>query len=251
MKKWPEVIEAIDRAIQLEPEPKEGWYTLKLAANYELEDFPAAAATLEVMVRHWPDKKMYWTMLSNIWFKLQQDEKALSVIALAHRKKLLDKQVDYLYLANLYQLAEVPFKAAAVLEEGVNAGIVESNEKHWTFIADSWYSAEELERALAAYEKAGRASATGELDLRRGYILIDMERWAEARDALRLALSKGGLNERKTGEAHLMVGMSEFNLGNWDRASAAWGRASRYERSKKSAEQWMNLLREERARKAS
>jgi hypothetical protein len=48
-----------------------------------------------------------------------------------------------------------------------------------------------------------------------------------------------------------MVGMSEFNLGNWDQASAAWGRASRYERSKNAAQQWMNHLREERARKAS
>jgi tetratricopeptide (TPR) repeat protein len=251
LKEWPKVIESIDKAIAMAEEPKESWYTLKLASNYELEDFPAAAETLEVMIKLWPDKKMYWTQLSNVWFKLQQDEKALSVIALAHRKQLLDKQADYLYLSNLYSLREVPFKAAEVIQEGLEAGIIEATAKHWTYTADAWYAAEEMERALAAYEKAGQLSEDGEIDLRRGYILIDLERWAEARDALRLALSKGGLNDRKTGEAHLMVGMSEFNLGNWDRASAAWGRASRYERSRKSAQQWMNLLREERARKAS
>ena len=95
------------------------------------------------------------------------------------------------------------------------------------------------------------AALDGEIDLRRGYILVDMERWEEAKEALTKAIDKGGFNDRKTGEAHLMVGMSEFNMGNYDAASAAWGRASRFEKTKKSAQQWMNHLREERARKAS
>jgi len=251
LKEWTKVIESIDTAIAMAEEPKESWYTLKLASHYEMDDYPAAARTLETIVSLWPNKKTYWTQLSNVWFKLQEDQKALSVIALAHRKDLLDKQADYLYLSNLYSLLEVPYKAAEVLEEGLQAGIIEGTEKHWTYAADAWYASEELERALVAYENAGKLSDKGEIDLRRGYILIDLERWEDARAALKQALEKGGLDERKTGEAHLMVGMSEFNLGNWDQASAAWGRASRYERSKKSAEQWMNLLREERARKAS
>lgn len=248
---WPEVIKAIDTAIGLEEQPKENWYSLKLAANYEMDDYPAAAQTLKEMITHWPHKKAYWMQLSNMYLKLKQDAEALSVAALAHRKNLLDSESDYLYLSNLYSFQEVPFKSAQILQEGLEKGIVEATEKHWTRTGEAWYAAEELEKALAAYEKAGRHADDGEIDLRRGYILVDLERWEAAREALRLALEKGGLNERKTGEAHLLIGMSEFNLGNWDRASASWGRASRYEQVRKSAEQWMNHLREERARKAS
>lgn len=245
---WANVIPSVDRAIAMEEKPNESWYLLKLASHFELDQKPQARDTLKIMIKHWPNKKLYWVQLSNVYFQLKNDDEALATMALAHRKGLLDKQTDYLYLSNMYSLQEVPFKAAEVLQDGVEKGVVESNEKHWTMISDAWYAAEEMERALAGYEKAGKLADDGDIDLRRGYILIDMERWEDAREALKAAIAKGGISERAVGEAHLMVGMAEFSLGNWDDASAAWGRASRYERSKKAAEQWMNHLREERAR---
>jgi len=101
LKNWQKLIDAIDKAIAMDEEPRENWYQLKLAANFELEDFPAAADTLEVMIRRWPAKKLYWTQLSNVWFKLEQNDKALAVMALAYRNHLLDTQSDYLYLSNL------------------------------------------------------------------------------------------------------------------------------------------------------
>ena len=78
----------------------------------------------------------------------------------------------------------------------------------------------------------------------------DMERWDEASAAVNAALDKGGFSDRKTGDAYVLQGMSEFNLGNYNKASTAWGRASKYPRAKKSAEQWMNHMREERARRS-
>jgi tetratricopeptide (TPR) repeat protein len=248
---WRNVIPAVDTAIEMEEEPKEPWYQLKLASHFELDQKPEARDTLKIMVRHWPNKKQYWVQLSNVYFQLKNDDQALAAMALAHRKNLLDKQTDFLYLSNMYSLREVPFKAAAILEDGIEKGVVESSEKYWTMISDAWYAAEEMERALAGYEKAGQLAKDGKIDLRRGYILVDMERWEEARDALKSAISKGGISERAEGEAHLMVGMSEFNLGNFDEASAAWGRASRYgDQTRRAAEQWMNHLREERRRNA-
>jgi len=145
----------------------------------------------------------------------------------------------------------VPFKAANVLQKGIEDGYVESNRKHWTIVADSWYAAEEMEKALLAYEEAGKASDDGEIDLRRAYILVDMERWSEASVAIEAALEKGGFNDRKTGDAYVLQGMSEFNLGNYNKASTAWGRASQYPKAKKAAQQWMNHMREERSRKSS
>ena len=245
---FPKALEAIDKAIEMSDDPKEAWFTLKLAAHFELEQFPQAADTLEVMIELWPDKKTYWMQLSQTYFKLKQDEKALATAALAYRKGLLDKQADILYLSSMYSNHEVPYKAAQVLQKGIQDGVVEPKKQYWTSVADNWYAAEELERALDAYLKAGEASLDGNIDLRRGYILVDLERWEEARVALNAALDKGGLDERKTGEAHLLKGMAEFNLGNFDAARQAWTQASRYERSREPAQQWLNHLREEQAR---
>jgi len=249
-KDWKNVVPAIDTAISMSDEPKEAWYQLKLGAHFELEQFPKAAQTLEVLVQYWPDKKNYWIQLSQIYYKLKKEDEALSVLALAYRRDMLDKQTDIMYLSSMYSNKDVPFKAAKVLQKGMEDGIVESNKRHWTIVADSWFAAEEMENALAAYEKAGKASDDGEIDLRRAYILVDMERWDEAASAIKAALDKGGLSERKTGDAYVLQGMSEFNLENYNKASTAWGRASKYPKAKKSAQQWMNHMREERARKS-
>ena len=251
MPDYRQALAAIEQAIAMEPEPKEQWYQLKLAAHFELEQYPQAAETLEVMVAGWPEKKSYWIQLAQTYFKLKQDDKALAVTALAHRKNLLDKQAEIVFLSNLYANAEVPYKAAEVMEQAIKDGIVTPTENTWTAIADTWYAAEELENALAAYQKAGAAADDGDIDLRRGYILVDLERWPQAKEALDSALAKGGLDDRKMGEAYLLRGMAQFNLQQFDSASADWGRAGRYPRSKDAAQQWMNHLQEERRRRAS
>jgi tetratricopeptide (TPR) repeat protein len=248
---YPAVLEAIDAAIAMDVDPKEPWFQLKLAAHYELEQYPQAAQTLELLITKWPDKKVYWTQLAQIHYRLKQDERALAVLALAYRKGLLDKQSDITYLSSLYSNSNVHFKAAEVLEQGIRDGIVRPSKLHWTVVGDAWYAAEELERALTAYEEAGQLADDGLTDLRRGYILVDLERWSAALEALNRALEKGGLGERQSGEAYLLRGMSQFNLGDFDRASVDWGRAGRYENSREAARQWQNHLEEELRRRAS
>ena len=248
---YPETLKAIDTAISMGDDPKEQWYQLKLASHYEMEQYPQAADTLETIINRWPDKKVYWVQLSQIYYKLKQEEKALAVMALAYRRNMLDKQSDITYLSSLYSNVDVPYKAAEVLEKGINDGVVEPTQNYWTVAADSWYAAEELEKSLAAYEKAGKASVDGKIDLRRGYILVDLERWPDALTALNAALEKGGLSESKTGEVYLLRGMAQFSLGKFDSASSDWGKARRYDSTKDAAQQWMNHLREERQRKAS
>ncbi len=247
---YADTLKAIETAIDMDEDPREQWYQLKLASHYELEQYSQAAQTLELIITHWPQQKVYWTQLSQIYFNLKQDEKALAVIALAYRKGLLDTQGDITYLSSLYSNSGVPYKAALVLEKGIKDGVVASTRNHWTAVADSWYAAQEKEDSLVAYDNAGKASKDGRIDLRRGYILIDLERWPDALKALHDALGKGGLTERETGEAYLLRGMTQFKLGNFASASADWRKAGRYERSKEAARQWMNHLREVRQRKA-
>ena len=247
---YPAALEAIDTAIAMDEDPKESWYQVKLAAHFELQQFSQAAQTLELMIERWPEKKSYWMQLSQIYYKLNNEDRALAVIALAYRKGMLDKESDILYLSSLYSNSDVPYQAAEVLEKGIRDGLVKSTKSHWTMVAETWYNAEELEQSLAAFVEAGRVAPDGDIDLRRGFILVDLERWSEALAALNDAIEKGGLGDRRTAEAHLLRGMANFNLDRFDAASTDWGRASRYEGTRDAARQWMNHLREERLRRS-
>ena len=248
---FPSVLEAIDRAISLDDDPAESWYRLKLAAHYELEQYRVAAGTLETMISRWPDDRTYWLQLSRTWYRLQEDDRALAVLSLAYRGGLLETEGDYVFLSSLYSHSGIPFRAAQVLEDGIDRGVVVASERNWTLLADTWYRADEPERSLAAFEAAGGASLDGVIDLRRAFILVELERWPEALAALDRSLEKGGLDERQNGEAYLLRGMSRFHLSRLEAAGEDWIRAAGFEQTRESARQWINHLNETRRRAAS
>ncbi len=246
LENYPVALSAINKAIEMEDNPKENWYQMKLGIQFEIDDLPAAANTLETMLNFWPDKETYWKQLSSIYLNIKQENKALSVLALAYRNGMLDTSQEVLQLSSLYQLRSVPYQAAKVLEDGINDGVVESNKKYWEQTANAWYQARELEKALAAYEKAGQFSDDGSIDMRRAYILVDRQEWPDAKEALRRAIEKGGLKESETGNAYLLIGMAEMNLDRLDAADEAFNDASRYTATRNAARQWIEQVEQRR-----
>jgi tetratricopeptide (TPR) repeat protein len=235
-------LKAIDKAILLADNPEEQWFQIKLAALFELEQYPQAAETLISVIDRWPEIKMYWVQLSQVLFRLKKEDEALGIMALAFRKGILDSESDLVYLSSLYSHAGVPFRAAEVLEQGIRDGIVTDSEEQWSAVASHWYQAEELERSLSAYRQAGEKAGNGSIDLRRAYILVDLERWTEALSALNDAVTRGGLDDQKTGELYLLRGMAQFELEAFEKARADWMAALEYGRSREAAQQWINHL---------
>lgn len=246
-----EAIEAIDTAIAISDEPREQWYQLKLGMHFELDEYRQASDVLRILIRMSPEKKNYWVQLSSILTELEEERDARAVLALAHRKGLLDRQTEYLQLASLQQAHDAPRKAAEIMEDGLDKGVIEGTRQNWEMTAGAWYEARELEKALNAYEQAGALADDGKLDLQRAFILVDMERWDEASDALERALALGGLSETEIGNAWLLRGISAFNRGLYDEALEHFNEASNYGRVERAAGEWINQVREERSRQAS
>lgn len=243
MNNYRTAIDYIEKALSLSKKPKESWYQLLLAMHLELKNYETSAQVLERMIKLWPDKKQYWTQLSSIYLQLNRDEQALSVLELAHTKGLLDKQSEWKQLAQLYLFLEIPFKGAKVLDEGMERGHIERTKDNLELLGNAWYSARELDKAINAFEDAGRLAVNGKLDMRRAYLLVDKEEWSEAREALNAALEKGGIDD--TGNAYILLGMANYELGNEEAARQAFNRALQYDDSRKAASQWLRHLEEE------
>lgn len=251
LEEFREALRAIDRAIQLSDKPREDWYQLKLSMHFELGELPESAEVLHILIDMNPERKTYWVQLASIHLQMGQEREAMSVFALAHRKGLLDRQSEFLQLASLYQSQNFPRKSAEIIEDGISRGFVEPTKKHWEMAAGAWYDARELDKSLEAYERAGAHAADGKVDLQRTHILVNQERWREARESSQRALDKGGLSESERGNAYLLLGMAEVNLENYDSAIQAFNEAAKYGRLQRAAQEWINHVREERSRRAS
>lgn len=239
MEQFRETKKAIKQAIELTDKPKETWYQLLLAAHAELSEYREMADVLKILIKLSPNKKVYWKQLSSIMFNLKDDKSALAVLEMADRKGLLTEGSEYLQLFKLYSYNGVPLKAGITLQKALDSGKVEPKFKHWKQLGAAWYEAKELDKALLAYDKASAYAKDGEMDLTRGYLYLDQENWKKAAESIGSALKKGGLDDKKTGNAWLMLGMSNAYLNRFSQARKALQKAIKYKKTRNNAEQWL------------
>jgi len=248
LEEWREALTAIDRAILLADEPREQWFQLKSSMLIELAEYGDAIDVLKILIDMSPEKKIYWIQMSALYAQLGNDDQSRASLHVAFRKGLLDRSAEFVQLASLLQAHDSPRQAAEVMEHGLAAGFIDDNRRNWEMTGGAWFQARELDKALVAYQKAGAHGEDGKIDLQRGFLLIDLERWSEGIDALTRALELSGLSDGDTGNAHLLLGIAHANLGNVDQAQQAFNRAQNYRRVSQAAREWINHLREQRNR---
>lgn len=244
-------LESIDEAIALREDPPESWYRVKLGMHMELQEWRPATEVLKILIAMNPARKDYWIQLSGSYMELDDNAEAMAALRLAWREGLLDRGSEYIQLAGLLQEMDSPRQAAEVLEDGLSKNYIEATAQNWEMTAGAWYEAREMDNALAAYDQAGALSDGGKIDFQRASILVNREDWQAAIDAATRALEKGGLTESQTGNAYILIGMSEFNLDNLDAAERAFIRAADYGRLQQAAQEWLNHINQTRQRIAS
>ncbi|GIR87738.1 MAG: hypothetical protein CM15mP86_11970 [Gammaproteobacteria bacterium] len=107
---------------------KENHYLLKMALYSELKKDLEVLPIYEILVQHYP-KKRYWTNLSGLYGQKDRQMDQMGALEAAYDDRLLDKQREFTALSQLLFMFENPRKAAEVIEDGLNQGIVKREEK--------------------------------------------------------------------------------------------------------------------------
>jgi len=149
-------------------------------------------------------------------------------------------------MAQLFLQAEVPYKAAVILDKGLKDGVIEANERNWRLLSQAWTLAQEDEKAIPALIQAARLSDDGELDVRLAQAYFNLDDLEAAVNAARAGLDKGGL--KRTDTANLLLGMALYNLERYADAKRAFRAAQRDQRSSRTAAQWIQHVSNEEAR---
>jgi tetratricopeptide (TPR) repeat protein len=228
------------KAVDLTEVPQETWLQLLQALLLQKEDYAGAEKVLKQIINLYPEKKTYWVQLSSVYAALDDLENALTIMQLANHAGLLNESSDFLRLAELMTAQNTPVRAANLLTDKIDSGVIEGNLKVYEQLSNSWIAAREYRKALPVLDQAAELDDNGELFVRIGDVNIQLEEWDAAVSAYGKALDKGGLKD--TGTVHLMLGIANYNQEKFDEAKRWFERAASSEKNARNARAYLQLI---------
>ena len=211
------VRQALALSAQRGAAPKESWYLLLRTLHYEREEFPETAAVLRELLLRWP-KREYWVQWGAMKGQLGKEREQLLIMETAYLQDMLERESMQLNLAYMLLAADVPYKAARVLERGIAEEGIKATAKNWNLLGTAWRSAREDDLAIAALERAAALAEDGDISAQLARLYYDNYRYAQSAKAARAALRHKELERR--GSVQLLLGMSLFKLDQVDGAKA-------------------------------
>ena len=227
------------RRANMEPIIKEDWYSLLNFAYFQQENFSKVRDIQKILLIHYP-KKRYWFSLAGAYTELGEDEKLIYAYDAAHTQNMLEKSVEFVTMAQLYMQAEVPYKAATLLDKEINSGRVDKNEKNYRLLSQAYTLAAEDEKALPALKAAAKISDEGEMDLRLGNAYLNLAMYGDCVTSVRAGLKKGKI--KSPDNAQISLGMCLYNEKEYLDAIKAFKAASKTNRSRRIAGQWISVI---------
>jgi tetratricopeptide (TPR) repeat protein len=229
------------RSLQGEGTPKKGWLQLALALYMEREDYQNAARIVEQLAVLYPSKS-HWLQLSALYNHLEREDEALAVYQIAYRAGYLDEDRDIRRLGRMFLNQSIPFRAAQIFQKALEEKKMEENAEAYELLAESWIFARELDKAIEPMRRAAELWKTGDLYVRLAQLHVERDDWEDAVKALDRAFQKNELDARREGRAHMLLGVSHYNLKQIAAAERAFRRASQFEDQREPASQWLKHL---------
>ncbi|HEY5647254.1 MAG TPA: hypothetical protein VIS76_14995 [Pseudomonadales bacterium] len=212
MQNFPAAIIQIEKGIRIAQERsldvKEQWWALLNYLYYEQENWPKVLEILEILVKDFP-KRDYWIRLAGIHGQLGHDKEQVWAMEGAYIADFLETEQDLMNLAGLLMQEQTPYRAALVLEKGFNDKAIERSSKNLQALGQAWQLAQEADKAIPAYEEAGRLSEDGRIYERLAQLYLDVDKYQECEVASDNAIDKGGL--RSVQQVYIVKGMCQYN----------------------------------------
>lgn len=229
------------KAVEIAKVPQQVWLQLLLAIHLTKKDFASAAPVLYSLISYYPNAgKGYWLQLSAVYGANGDNERALGVLELAHRKGILTEDRDLRRLLELMLFQGIPSRAAQILEKEIADKRVAEDTQAYELLSNSFLLAKELPKAEEPLARAAELAPKGELYVRLAQVHLMQEEWQAAADALRKAFEKGGLDDPAS--VQLLLGFSLYNERKLSEARTWFSRAQQSAAARAQAETWLERI---------
>lgn len=227
--------------------PKESWYSIEMAIEYERGNNKRVASILEILVRHYP-KAAYYKQLAGMYNLVKKEQQATYLTDANYVAGTLGKQQEVLNLAYMMLGEGYAYRAAKVLEKGISDKIIEPTSKNLETLATAWRMSKETDKSIAVMKEAAAKSDSGNLYALLAGNYIDSDENKKALEAGKKALSRGGV--KRMDQLNIVMGMASANLSNWNDCQKYFGNAKKDKRSEAFARNWIKFCAGEQEREA-
>ena len=219
--------------------PKESWLNLLSGIYRNKEEYRNMEPVLKQLVNYYP-KKPYLSTLAGVFNEQEKQLEMTTVFLGMYDNGLQQTESEQVTIASLMLSNDNPYKAAKIMEKGLNDGTIKKTLKNYGLYSQSLFFAKEYEDAIAPLKKASELDGTGKYCNQLGQSLIALNRFPEAEKALECAIRKGGLQD--TGQTLLSLGLTQFELKKFNSAKATFNKALRYEKHRRAAQNWIRYV---------
>ena len=188
--------------------PSEQILQVLLASNLELDDRPAIFATLESLVKHYPQPKYWNDLLNNQLFASKTDRELRSLYRLMEDTKVLDKGEEYAEMGAALVGGGFPSEAKRVLDKAMSEGLLQGEDKARAQqdLERARSGAEADRKELAGADAALAAAKTGNDMVSLGKLYFSTGEYAKSADAIQKGLAKGGVSDAD--DANTLLGIA-------------------------------------------
>ena len=232
--------QAVRKALSKVEEPRQNWTRLLLSVLLQQERYVEARPILEDAALRWSGVKAFWQQLTAVYYELDEEKLAFVTQQIMHRQKMLKTSKELSSIAQLYLYHDIPIKAAAVLQAGLDDGRIEKTEKNYELLAQAYMHAREWDKAILPLTAAAEKSDKGRFYEQLGQSYLQDEKWRDAEQAFVNALNKGGL--RDEANTWLLLGITRTRVEKWDAAIAAFRKAGEDDETARDAFRWIRSI---------
>ena len=218
---------------------------LERAVLYQLKDYNELSRNLEDLVSLYP-KADYWVQLAAVYSELGESDKELTTLETAYDQGLLIQSTQLINFAQALLMNDVPYKAALVINAGLQNETIEKSARIYSLLGDAWMIAKEYDQAIIAMTTDAKLSQKGEDYYKLAQIYTERQEWQKVIDSSNSALQLGDLSAE--GQVHILAGLAHFYSQSLDQAIIAFERAELFESVSQSAQQWLKFIDNEQAR---
>lgn len=237
--------------------PRENWLLIERAVYFQNKDYVSMERCLKDLIALYPKSSaigQYWVQLAAVYNELENLDAELATLETANDLKLLVKENQLISLAQAMLGKEIPFKAAQVLTQGMEKKVIKESARNLSLLADAFMLAKENDQAIKILEKTAKLSNSAKDHYRLAQIYTERQEWNKALSNTNRALSlqakvatlaktsKKPFNHVEESDLRVLKGLILFNLKDLLLAKAEFNLAAKFERSEKTAVQWLRYI---------